>query len=78
MIPRIEPILETPTRPERRRPSRWLALDYDHIGWSAWALPHLLPTDPYVGISPPELQTELRRRLGLLTGPQLQGTKGVG
>jgi len=39
---------------ERRQPPRWLALDDDAIGWPAWALPHLLLTDPYEGISLPE------------------------
>jgi hypothetical protein len=48
---------------ERRRPSRWLALDDDPIGWPDWSIPHLLLTDPYEGISTPELQVELRRRL---------------
>jgi hypothetical protein len=52
---------------ERRLPSDWLALDDDPIGWPAWGLPHLLLTDPYEGISPPELQAELRRRLVLLS-----------
>jgi hypothetical protein len=58
---------------ERRRPSRWLALDDDPIGWPAWALPHLLLTDPYEGISLPETQDELRRRLALLAGEQAPG-----
>lgn len=48
---------------ERRRPSRWLALDDDPIGWPDSALPHLLLTDPYEGISTPELQRELLLRL---------------
>jgi hypothetical protein len=48
---------------ERRRPVRWLALDDDPMGWPDWSLPHLLLTDPYEGISPPDLQVELRRRL---------------
>jgi HAD domain in Swiss Army Knife RNA repair proteins len=61
---------------ERRRPAAWLALDDDPLGWPHWALPHLLLTDPYEGISPPELQEELRRRLGLLENMQLPGPKG--
>jgi hypothetical protein len=51
---------------ERRRPTRWLALDDNPIGWPEWTLPHLLLTDPYEGISPPETVQELRRRLAVL------------
>ena len=51
----------------RRRPSRWLALDDAPLGWPDWSLPHILLTDPHEGISPPELQVELRRRLVLLS-----------
>jgi hypothetical protein len=60
---------------ERRRPSRWLALDDDPIGWPDWALRHLLLTDPYEGISTPALQVELRRRLGQLAGEPLSPHK---
>lgn len=55
----------------RRKPSRWLALDDDPIGWPDWSLPHLLLTDPYEGISPLPLQEELRRRLAQLASAQL-------
>jgi hypothetical protein len=54
----------------RRRPSGWLAIDDDPIGWPRWAMPHFLLTDPYEGISPPHLQEELRRRLALLANLQ--------
>jgi hypothetical protein len=54
----------------RRRPSAWLAVDDNPIGWPRWANPHLLLTDPYEGISSPEMQMELRRRLALLTQMQ--------
>lgn len=50
----------------RRRPGSWLALDDDPEGWPDWAAPHFLRTDPYEGISPPQFQDELRRRLALL------------
>jgi hypothetical protein len=50
----------------RRQPAAWLALDDDIIGWPDWARAHLLPTDPYEGISQMEVQAELRRRLALL------------
>jgi hypothetical protein len=56
---------------ERRLPARWLALDDDPIGWPGWALPHLLLTDGYEGISPPEVAEELRRRLALLASAPL-------
>lgn len=51
---------------ERRRPARWLALDDDPLGWPDWALPHLLLTDPYEGISPPKIVQELQGRLAAL------------
>jgi hypothetical protein len=56
---------------ERRQPARWLALDDDAIGWPDWALPHLLLTDPYEGISLPELVEELRLRLAQLASAPL-------
>ncbi len=56
---------------QRRQPASWLALDDDPIGWPDWALPHLLLTDSYEGISPPQLQAELRRLLALLAAMQL-------
>lgn len=62
---------------ERRRPAHWLALDDDPMGWPDWARAHLLLTDPYEGISPPELQEELRRRLQLLANMQLPGPRGA-
>jgi hypothetical protein len=54
----------------RRRPGSWLALDDVAEGWPDWAAPHFLQTDPYEGISPPQLQDELRRRLALLADLQ--------
>ncbi len=60
---------------ERRRPAGWLALDDDPIGWPHWALPHLLLTDPYEGVSLPEVAEELRRRLALLPGAPLPPDK---
>jgi hypothetical protein len=56
---------------KRRQPGSWLALDDDPTGWPDWALPHLLLTDPYEGISPEHLQLELRRQLALLASLQL-------
>jgi hypothetical protein len=51
---------------ERRRPSSWLALDDDVIGWPKWALEHLAATDPYEGLSPQEVRLEIRRKLAKL------------
>ncbi|MCY1249931.1 hypothetical protein D9M72_635120 [compost metagenome] len=54
----------------RRRPGSWLALDDDPEGWPDWATSHFLQTDPCEGISPPQFQDELRRRLALLANLQ--------
>jgi hypothetical protein len=56
---------------DRRRPARWLALDDDPSGWPDSALPYVVLTDPYEGISPPELVEELRLRLAQLAGAPL-------
>lgn len=48
---------------ERRRPVAWLAVDDEQVGWPAWALPHVVFSDPYEGISPPRVQAAIRRRL---------------
>ena len=58
---------------ERRQPIAWLALDDDQVGWPDWALPHVVFTDPYEGISPPQIVEELRRRLQALA----QGREGA-
>lgn len=67
-LPRGEQVA---TDVERRRPARWLALDDDPMGWPATALPHLMLTDPYEGISLPELVEVLRLRLAQLAGAPL-------
>jgi hypothetical protein len=51
---------------QRRCPSSWLALDDDFSGWPDWALKNFLQTDPYEGISPPELQDRIREKLACL------------
>jgi hypothetical protein len=48
---------------QRRRPSAWLALDDDPIGWPRWTEKHVVFTDPYEGISPAKVQAELRAKL---------------
>lgn len=51
---------------QRRKPSAWLALDDDRIGWPAWAQGQVVFTDPYEGISIPELQSSIRAKLTTL------------
>lgn len=51
----------------RRRPGSWLALDDDQEGWPAWSLQHVVFTDPYEGISPPEIQAAIREKLAALS-----------
>lgn len=48
---------------ERRRPAAWFAIDDDQVGWPDWALPHVVFSDPYEGISPPEVQDAIRTQL---------------
>jgi hypothetical protein len=48
---------------QRRRPSAWLALDDDQIGWPKWADKHVVFTDPYEGLSPPQVQDAIREHL---------------
>lgn len=50
----------------RRRPSKWLALDDDMVGWPKWAERHVVLTDPYEGLSPQEVQNAVRAKLVLL------------
>jgi hypothetical protein len=52
---------------ERRRPSAWLALDDDMVGWPKWAEARVVFTDPYEGISPSEIQEALRKKLEQLS-----------
>lgn len=48
---------------ERRRPAAWFAIDDDQVGWPAWARPHVVFSDPYEGISPPDVQDAIRQKL---------------
>jgi hypothetical protein len=52
---------------ERRRPVAWFAIDDDQVGWPAWALPHVVFSDPYEGISPLEVQDAIRAQLQRVT-----------
>lgn len=51
---------------QRRRPSAWLALDDDQVGWPKWAARHVVFTDPYEGVSVAHVQAAVRKRLDLL------------
>jgi hypothetical protein len=48
---------------QRRRPAKWLALDDDQIGWPKWTEPNVVFTDPYEGISTPDVQDAIRGQL---------------
>lgn len=48
---------------QRRNPPAWLAIDDEQEGWPAWALPHVVFTDPIEGISPPLVQAAIARQL---------------
>lgn len=52
---------------ERRRPGAWFAIDDDQVGWPEWARPHVVFSDPYDGISPPQVQDAIRRQLQRVT-----------
>jgi hypothetical protein len=52
---------------EWRRPRAWFAIDDDQVGWPAWTLPHVVFSDPYEGISPPQVQDAIRRQLQRVT-----------
>lgn len=51
---------------ERRRPSGWLALDDDMVGWPKWTQSHVIFTDPYEGVSPASIQAAVRAALAQL------------
>ena len=57
----------------RRRPANWFAIDDDQIGWPEWARPRVVFSDPYEGISPPEVQDAIRRQLSAMA--QKTGTQ---
>jgi hypothetical protein len=52
---------------QRRQPSAWVALDDDRVGWPTWAEENVVFTDPYEGLSAPEVQQSLRTRLAAIT-----------
>jgi hypothetical protein len=48
---------------QRRKPSSWVALDDDVIGWPKWAMSNFVQTDPYEGISPAVVLRSIRAKL---------------
>ncbi|MDP2325371.1 MAG: hypothetical protein Q8N51_15270 [Gammaproteobacteria bacterium] len=48
-----------------------LSVEGEQSGWLDSALPHVLLTDPYEGISHPEFVDELRQRLAQLASAPL-------
>lgn len=53
----------------RRQPSGWLALDDDAFGWPAWCREHLVHTHPELGISPLDIQEQIRVGLARIVLP---------
>lgn len=50
----------------RRRPIDWLAVDDDHFAWPTWCLDRLVKTDNVLGISAPEVLSELSGKLAAM------------
>jgi HAD domain in Swiss Army Knife RNA repair proteins len=53
---------------QRRRPTRWLAIDDDLEGWPEHALARIVPMPPVLGLSSPDAALELERRLAKVFG----------
>lgn len=49
----------------RRKPIGWLALDDDE-GWPTWCASNLVGTDDVLGISAPEVLSELKEKLAAM------------
>jgi len=53
---------------QRRRPTRWLAIDDDLQGWRPEYALHIVPMPPVLGLSSPAAAPELKRRLAKVFG----------
>ena len=53
---------------QRRRPTRWIAIDDDLQGWPGRALQNLVPMPPMLGLSSPAAELDLQRRLAKFFG----------
>lgn len=60
---------------QRRRPSVWLALDDDQVGWPKWAEKNVVFTHTYEGISPLEIQDVIRERLAMFASSRTSVTR---
>ncbi|WP_370110899.1 HAD domain-containing protein [Acidovorax sp. 93] len=49
---------------QRRKPRQWIALDDDIEGWPESCLHNLVACDGTTGLSNPDVQQELREKLG--------------
>jgi len=47
----------------RRQPRAWLALDDDWLHWPKWALDNFVQTHPILGISAPEVRSEIEQKM---------------
>ena len=47
----------------RRKPSAWIAIDDDYLHWPKWAIENLVETDPVLGISKPDVEAVLKKKL---------------
>lgn len=50
----------------RRRPVDWFALDDDYEDWPTWCVDKLVKTDRVLGISAPDVLSELRAKLAAM------------
>lgn len=48
---------------ERRKPTRWFAIDNDDQGWPAWCRDHLIKTEDRLGLSDLSVQEAVRKVL---------------
>lgn len=54
----------------RRRPRAWLALDDNTLGWPEEHMQKFIRTDPYEGISAPEVLAELTNKLAAMSAQE--------
>jgi len=48
---------------ERRKPTKWFAIDNDDRGWPAWCRDHLIKTEDHLGMSDIGVQDAIRKVL---------------
>ena len=57
-----------------RQPSAWIALDDDEEDWPSDSLPHLVRSDPFLGLGTPQVEAELRVQLERMVAELSQGS----